>query len=127
MKLGLETFKNRMHTKAQPQLLPWAQFFKIRIQRNRFQLGLGLVGGLIGLQTSAFYLLTQRKFDPTFQLIPGMDMTIVYMAGIILAALGGFVATSLGSNPVFRMWKKDIIKQFDANEANFAKRILKHR
>jgi hypothetical protein len=106
----------------------WNEFFKTRTTRNRFQLGFGLLSGFISFQSSAFYLLTQKKFDPTYQLIPDVDMTVVYIGGVLLAGIGGFIGGNLIANPIFRLIKpKEFLQVFDQKERNLSKRIRLNR
>jgi mitochondrial import inner membrane translocase subunit TIM23 len=106
--------------------MKWNEYFLKRKQLKRFQLGLGIGIGFLTLQTTSFYILTRKEFNPT-KLILGMDPSIVFLLGIGCSGIGGYVLGSLISYPIFRLFNRSVISKFDHKDVEFNKRIVSHR
>jgi import inner membrane translocase subunit TIM23 len=106
--------------------MDWNTFFKKRASLKKYRIGLGISIGFVTLQTTSFYLLTQKKFNPT-KLILGMDPGMVYMMGIGLSGVGGYLVGSLLSGSLFRFMNRSLIKKYDIMDARFSKLLDSHR
>lgn len=83
--------------------------------------------GFLGLNISSFYFLFLAKFDPT-EMIFGIDPLFAYAIEMILIGALSFVAGNLVATPLWRVLRSSqTLKEFDAMETQFLKRLKKYR
>lgn len=105
--------------------LTWSDFFKLRKQQRRINVGSSLFTGLLGCNISWAYLSTM-EIDPT-QLVFGFDPLTVISAGIMASgALGYLLGPILGSQ-MFKISHQKQLEHFNNKNKEFLKHIINNR
>ncbi|CAI4034819.1 hypothetical protein SMKI_11G2700 [Saccharomyces mikatae IFO 1815] len=105
--------------------LTWSNFFKLRKQQRRINVGSSLFTGLLGCNISWAYLSTM-EIDPT-QLLFGFDPLTVISAGIIVSGTLGYLLGPIVGSQVFKLAHNRQLTQFNDKNKEFLKHIINNR
>ena len=84
----------------------WAQFFKFRQSRLRWERFGGVLGGSAAFAGTGGYLLFVKDFDPLEPAPFGLpDISIAYIIATCLAGFSGFMVGTMAAIPMWRMLK----------------------
>lgn len=105
--------------------LTWTDFFILRKQQRRINVGSSIFTALLGANISWAYLSTMQ-IDPT-QMIFGFDPLVVVTAGLMASgALGYLMGPAFGSQ-VFRLSKGKVLPDFNNKNKDFLKHVIENR
>ncbi|CCC68905.1 hypothetical protein NCAS_0B08210 [Naumovozyma castellii] len=105
--------------------LTWSDFFKLRKQQRRINVGSSAVTALLGCNISWAYLSTM-EIDPT-QMIFGFDPLVVVSAGLIASGALGYLFGPLIGSQVFRVSHRKSLGEFNLKNKEFLKHIIGNR
>lgn len=105
--------------------LTWTDFFQLRKQERRINVGSSVFTALVGANVSWAYLSTM-EIDPT-QMIFGFDPLVVVTAGLMASgALGYLMGPAVGSQ-VFKLTKGNKLAQYNLKNKEFLKHVIQNR
>lgn len=106
-------------------ILTWSDFFKLRKQQRRINVGSSLFTALLGCNVSWAYLSTM-EIDPT-QMLFGFDPLTVISAGIIASGALGYLLGPIVGSQVFKLSHNQQLAQFNNKNKEFLKHIINNR
>ncbi|KAF8921814.1 mitochondrial import protein Pam17 [Mucidula mucida] len=115
----------RFNSTNASQPLPWSEYLAMRKSRHRWQTVATVPGTLLGLFGGAAYF-GSLDTDPT-KPIMGIDPFMFYGASTALCMLVGFMVAPTAGGAAWRLAKSSHIERFDSRDAEFFKRVAKHR
>ncbi|CDR36690.1 CYFA0S01e03576g1_1 [Cyberlindnera fabianii] len=117
--------KATTHTTTTTTDLSWTDFFKLRRQQRRINLGSSIVTALIG-STASWGYLANVEIDPT-QMIFGFDPFMIFFAGFMAATGVGYMFGPLLGSAVFRITAGKKINGFKSKNKEFLERVFRNR
>ncbi|CCF59089.1 hypothetical protein KAFR_0G00560 [Kazachstania africana CBS 2517] len=115
----------RLISTAEPDSLTWTDFFKLRKQERRINVGSSIFTALVGCNISWAYL-SNMEIDPT-QMILGFDPLVVISAGLIASGCIGYLFGPLIGTQVFSLKNKQALTDFNLKNKEFLKHIIRNR
>lgn len=105
--------------------LSWTDFFELRKQQRRINVGSSIFTAFLGCNISWAYLSTM-EIDPT-QSILGFDPLAVISAGIGASGVLGYLLGPLIGSQLFNLTHKQKLKGFEQKNKEFLKRVIENR
>eukprot|EP00158_Paraphelidium_tribonemae_P006650 Partr_v1_DN27918_c0_g1_i1_m11377 putative Component of the PAM complex, a complex required for the translocation of transit peptide-containing proteins from the inner membrane into the mitochondrial matrix in an ATP-dependent manner len=104
------------------QTLPWNEYFRLRLSRNRIRPVLGVpffVAATAGV-------ITMVPFNPVEPIL-GIDAAFVYGLGSVAAGLASYQVGGVAGNALWRLTHRSIIQTMDKMDKRFYSRIAAYR
>ncbi|QLL33755.1 hypothetical protein HG536_0F00800 [Torulaspora globosa] len=105
--------------------LTWIDFFKMRRQQRRINVGSSVFTAFLGCNASWAYLSTMQ-IDPT-QTLLGFDPLMVITAGIAASGALGYLLGPLVGSQIFQMLNRRRLPGFDIKNKEFLKKVIENR
>lgn len=116
-------------TSAQDSLtqepLTWTNFFDLRKQQRRINIGCSVFTAFLGCNTSWLYL-SNMEIDP-MQTIMGFDPLLAISAGLVASGFLGYLMGPLIGSQVFRLANRKTLASFESKDKEFLKRVVENR
>lgn len=109
----------------QKNALTWTEFFQLRKQQRRINVGSSVFTAFLGCNVSWAYLSTM-EIDPT-QTILGFDPLVVVSAGLVASGALGYLFGPLIGSQIFNTLNKKKLPGFGIKNKEFLKRIVENR
>lgn len=103
----------------------WSDFFKLRKQERKINLGSSIVTAFLGCNASWAYLSTMQ-IDPT-QMIMGFDPLMVVSAGLIASGAVGYLFGPLFGTNIFKLKNKAQLDEYNNKTKAFLKHVVANR
>ncbi|SCV01768.1 LAMI_0G13586g1_1 [Lachancea mirantina] len=110
---------------GQPAPFNWNDFFKLRKQERKINLGSSIVSAFVGCNISWGYLSTMQ-IDPT-QMIMGFDPLMVVSAALVASGALGYLFGPLFGTYIFKMRHKDRLNDYNGKTKEFLKHVVANR
>ena len=104
--------------------LKWNDYFRMRVQRNRFRplLGIPSLFAGVGLVVAAC------PYNPVEPMLGGIDPTIIMGMGAMAAGLFSYQLGTFASQTLWRLTKhRQVLRQFDSMDSKFYNSVAKNR
>lgn len=105
--------------------LTWTEFFQLRKQQRRFNVGSSVFTAFLGCNASWAYLSTM-EIDPT-QTILGFDPLLVISTGIVSSGVLGYLFGPLIGSQIFKVSNRRKLSGYEVKNKEFLKRIIENR
>lgn len=110
---------------GEPNALTWTDFFQMRKQQRRINVGSSVFTAFLGCNASWAYLSTM-EIDPT-QTILGFDPLVVISGALAASGALGYLLGPLIGSQIFHLSNKNKLPGFDAKNKEFLKKIIENR
>ncbi|CCE93935.1 Pam17p TDEL_0H00760 [Torulaspora delbrueckii] len=105
--------------------LTWTDFFQMRKQQRRINVGSSIFTAFLGCNASWAYLSTM-EIDPT-QTILGFDPLVVISGALAASGALGYLFGPLIGSQIFTLSNKKKLPEFDAKNKEFLRKISTNR
>ncbi|SCU87575.1 LADA_0E04830g1_1 [Lachancea dasiensis] len=113
-------------TETQPKdVFTWTDFFQLRKQERRINLGSSVVTALLTSNASWAYLSTM-EIDP-MQTIMGFDPLVVVSAGLLASGAFGYLLGPIFGTTVFKMRQKSNLADYNKKTKDFLRHVIDNR
>lgn len=103
----------------------WENFFQLRKQENRINLGSSIFTAFLGTNISWIHLSTM-EIDPT-QMIFGFDPLLVISAGLMACGGVGYLLGPLVGSWIFKIKNKGHLHNYNIKNKDFLRHIIANR
>lgn len=111
--------------KEENRVFNWTDFFQLRKQERRINLGSSVVTAILATNGSWAYLST-LQIDP-MQMIMGFDPLVVVSAALVASGAFGYLLGPIFGTSIFKMRQKTNLADYNQKTKEFLRHVIENR